>query len=462
MNGQKGNQEPWTLERRAFLKLGAGMGLGTLLLGWANPVKAALIGQSPGMSVTPRGSARNCVMIVLRGGPSHIDTFDIKLGNWTPNKLGVDKISAGYLWPLGIMPKLAQRANRFTLIRSLQHQEVVHERAQYFTETGRRLNPGLRAEIPHIGAVVALESEEKRAANDIFPGFIMFTYGAYTNNGFLSASYAPFMVSNPGYGIQDLMPSDGSAAFDRRRAALRLINEAGNNPLSSSRQSFPIFQDQAEKMMQDPITTTTFLASNDDQARYGNNYFGTSLAVARNVLKANRGTRFIEVDQYGWDNHSDIYSDDEYSLPALCRQLDQGLSTFIDDLAAAPGTTTGKTLLDETFVVVLGEFGRTTGVLNSSRGRDHYPYVFSGLFAGGGIQGGRIIGATDELGEGAKDFGWKYPRPIHLPDVVTTIYSVLGIDWTKVITNTPSNRIYRYADPEAIGDEDSYEIYPLF
>ncbi|MBK7996843.1 MAG: DUF1501 domain-containing protein [Blastocatellia bacterium] len=457
-------KKPWLLERRAFLRLGAGLGLSSLLFGWANPIQAEnLSKQRPiiNTNVTPRSSARNTLLIMLRGGASHIDTFDIKVGSWTPDKLGVGKNSANELWPVGVMPQLAKQANKFSLVRSLQHTEVVHERAEYYVETGRRLNPGLRAEIPHVGAVVALEQEAKRSNTDIFPGFMFFGTGGYTNNGFLSASFSPFILDNPGEGITNLLPQDGLSAFNRRREALKLLNDVNNGETNASRQSFSVFQDQAEKMMRDPMTAPTFVVSEDDKRRYGNNYFGVSIAAARNVFKANRGTRFIEVDQYGWDNHINIYDDRPFSLPALCRQFDMALSALLDDLSNTPGQD-GKTLLDETFIVVTGDFGRTVGQLNTSKGRDHYPYAFSALFAGGGVKGGRIIGSTDDSGAGVLDFGWNKNRPIHLPDIVTTMYSTLGIDWTKTLTNTPSGRVYRYADPAAVGDEDSYEITGLF
>jgi hypothetical protein len=463
MGGRNGSsREPWMLERRAFLKMGFGLG-GLLLFEWADPIKAALAAQQDnGPRVTPRASARNALFIVLRGGPSHIDTFDIKPGAWTPSTLGVAKTKAGFLWPFGVMPRLAERIDSFTLVRSLQHQEVVHERAQYYLETGRRLNPGLRSEIPHIGAVVALEAAQRRSANDIFPGSIMLNFGAYSGNGFLPIEYAPFSAPNTGTGIKDLLPPDGLAAFDRRHASLQLLNEINSGQTDSGRQPLSIFQDMSEKMMRDPITLPTFSVKEEDRKRYGENYFGVSLAMARNILKADRGTRFIEIDQYGWDHHNDIYKERPDGLFQLCRELDQGLSALLDDLASSPGTATGKSLLDETLVVVMGEFGRTVGPLNSSNGRDHYPYVFPGLFAGGGVKGGRIIGSSDDAGNAVLDMGWSQNRPIHLPDLVATIYSVLGIDWTRSLSDTPSGRIFRYTDPEAVGDQENYEITPLF
>jgi uncharacterized protein (DUF1501 family) len=112
--------------------------------------------------------------------------------------------------------------------------------------------------------------------------------------------------------------------------------------------------------------------------------------------------------------------------------------------------------------VVVGEFGRTVGEVSEGDGRNHYPYIFSALMAGGGIKGGNVIGATDKTGGGVDDFGWNIDRPMHMPDLVATIYSALGIDWTKSTTNTPSGRLFRYTDPQLIGDDQSFEISPLF
>lgn len=459
---KRASNEPWVLERRAFLQLGAA-GLTSLLVGWPNPAKAETLSRlATGVrAVTPRNSARNCILVMLRGGPSHVDMFDLKKGRWTPNELGVERLSNGIDWPTGILPRLKNQLNKCSIIRSLQHSEVVHERAEYFVETGRRLNPGLRNEVPHLGAVISLESEAQRTAQDVFPSFMLFNYGfSYSNNGFLSATHAPFNVFYPAYGIPNLDPPDGPESFNRRRAALQFVDGIGNRPTGTASESVSIFQAQAEKMMKDSATKAAFTATASDIERYGDNYFGSSLAVARNVLAANRGTRYIEVDHYGWDHHNLIYSND--NLYGRSLELDMAVSSLLEDLAATPGSASGKTLLDETLVMVMGEFGRTVGDLNPSSGRDHYPYVFSGLFAGGGVKGGRIIGATDDQGGGVQDFGWSVNRPIHMPDLVTTMFSVLGIDWTKTIADTPSGRIYRYSDPEAVGDDASYEISPLF
>jgi hypothetical protein len=462
------------LERRAFLKMAGSFGLGSMVYGWANPSVLAQTRRAAGgwKLADARNSARACVVIFLRGGPSHVDTFDIKTGRWTPEELGVARNAAGYQWPVGLMPGLAERSGMFTVLRSLVHEEGAHERAEYYLETGRRLNPGLRTELPHIGSLIAYDFEQtgRRLPSDTFPGFVVFNLRPYTDNGFLSPRYTPF----GGDGVGALETWGGLSHFDRRRAMLDAVNAANGTPGDPNRQVLPILQEQAEAMMRDPLTQPAFHPdwNGADAARYGGGpwydylgqYFGNSLLVTRNILKANRGTRYIEVNQFGWDHHERIYmrGADPMSFFNLCRALDKALSAFLDDLAALPGVEPGKSLLDETLVIVGGEFGRTVGELNSGAGRDHWQYAFPAIFAGGGVGGGRVLGATDANGAQVKDRGWSQGRDIHMPDLVTTIYSALGMDASQGIYETPSGRIYWYVDPRAVGDSRTFEITPLF
>jgi hypothetical protein len=445
-----------------------------MVYGWANPAVAARArtARRSRTLADARNSARTVVEIFLRGGPSHVDTFDLKAGRWTPDELGVARNAAGSLWPVGLMPRLSERAGSFAVLRSLLHEEGAHERAEYYAETGRRLNPGLRTEIPHIGSLIAYDFEQsgRRPPGETFPGFVVFNLRPYSDNGFLSARYTPFGADAAGV----LDTWGGLDHFDRRRAMLDAVNAANGAVGDPNRQVLPLLQEQAEAMMRDPLTLPTFYPdlNGADAERYGGGpwydylgqYFGNSLLVARNILKANRGTRYIEVNQFGWDHHERIYSrsSDALSFFNLCRALDKALSAFLDDLAAHPGVVPGKSLLDETLVIVRGEFGRTVADLNSGEGRDHWQYAFPALFAGGGVRGGRVIGATDSFGAQVKDIGWSHDRPIHFPDVVTTIYSALGMDSSQGIYETPSGRVYWYVDPRAVGDSESHEIAPLF
>lgn len=190
------------------------------------------------------------------------------------------------------------------------------------------------------------------------------------------------------------------------------------------------------------------------------NITGDACIIARNIVEADAGTRFIFLQQDGWDHHSNIYDIKNHYGRSV--ELDSALASLIEDLATRRRAN-GGTLLDETMVVCMGEFGRTPGEVNGLNGRDHYQYAFTVLFAGGGVKGGQIIGKTDELGGKVVDSGWGVKRSIYMEDIATTIYSALGIDWKKTISGTPSGRDFYYLEPFAakamIGNR---EIAPLF
>lgn len=134
------------------------------------------------------------------------------------------------------------------------------------------------------------------------------------------------------------------------------------------------------------------------------------------------------------------------------------------DLAALPGTRPGASMLDETLIVAQSEFGRTPG-MNPVAGRDHYKGTYSGLYVGGGVRGGRIIGRTDADGSTCLEPGWPYKTQPCMDNTVATIYSALGIDWKKAIRNTPSGREYVYVDTVDLGGSERIhndEIAPLF
>jgi uncharacterized protein (DUF1501 family) len=177
--------------------------------------------------------------------------------------------------------------------------------------------------------------------------------------------------------------------------------------------------------------------------RYGTTGFGNSLIIARNLVAARRGTRFVQVTMGGWDHHANIYNKNANSLYTQMKTFDPAYATLLTDLAAAPGSEAGHTLLDETMVVVIGEFGRTVGALNAQGGRDHFLRM-SMVFAGGGVRGGTLIGETDADGKNAKEFGWAANRDVRPEDVTSTIYSALGIDYTTVRRDDPLNRGFEY------------------
>src|SRR5262249_41167293 len=141
---------------------------------------------------------------------------------------------------------------------------------------------------------------------------------------------------------------------------------------------------------------------------------------------------------FGWDTHQNMF--DRGSTPnmySLCGELDTAVGTLIEDLRASGD-------LDRTLIVMMGEFGRTPGPLNARGGRDHHKNAMCAVMIGGGVRGQTVIGATDRNGEQITDPGWSRQRPIVIEDIAATVYSALGINWTKSLTDTPSGRKFEY------------------
>ncbi|MBL8235194.1 MAG: DUF1501 domain-containing protein, partial [Bryobacterales bacterium] len=200
-------------------------------------------------------------------------------------------------------------------------------------------------------------------------------------------------------------------------------------------------------LMLDPRTAPLFRFDPADRERYGSSATGDACLLARNLVQADAGTQFIFLQQNGWDHHRDIYSKRNHWDHSV--ELDNALGGLLEDLSTRKRPN-GGTLLDETMVVCMGEFGRTPGALTQGlNGRDHYQYAFTVLVAGGGTKGGQIIGKTDELGAKVIDSGWDVKRSIYMEDLATTVYSAMGIDWKKAIQATPSGRAFYYVEPLA-------------
>jgi uncharacterized protein (DUF1501 family) len=203
------------------------------------------------------------------------------------------------------------------------------------------------------------------------------------------------------------------------------------------------FYNNAKAMMYNPAVDEAFKFTTDDQTRYGNSGFGNSCLVARNLVKANLGTRYIQINYGSWDHHDDIYDKaDPSRLHGMCAGLDAGLANLLNDLAAQPGTR-GGSLLDETLIVAMGEFGRTVGQPTGQAGRDHYFQQFA-VMAGGGVIGGKIIGETDATGGAVQTPGWSQNRPTQYEDIAATIYSALGINYMTVRNDDPFGRGFEY------------------
>jgi uncharacterized protein (DUF1501 family) len=251
----------------------------------------------------------------------------------------------------------------------------------------------------------------------------------------------------------NLAPQKGmEETFKRRWERLQQLDGSLRSGQGEVDRSYVDYQDYykgAWAIMSDPRVPEMMTLPDEDKKRYGNSSIGNSLILARNLFKADAGVRFIMASHGGWDHHGNIYKEGTRNHPTLIRELDAAFTSLIKDLDGIPSKDQpGKTLLDETLVIAMSEFGRTPGTISETRkGREHYMQVHCGMFAGGGVRRGAVIGKTDEMGGKIVEFGWSDNRPIYMEDIACTIYSALGIDWTKRIDNTPSGRAFHYVEP---------------
>jgi hypothetical protein len=402
------------------------------------------------------GSARQVLFINIDGGMSQIDTLDAREGKWTPGYFDIRSFPNDLKLPYGLFKNLPDVLDRITVVRSLAAWDAVHGRAQYYIQTGHPLNLALAREVPAIGAVVCHELAKYRKPPDSLPSFIaMNTAGnqaGLINQGFLSAEFGPMSLS-VGSDAPNLAPQKGmEETFQRRWERLQQLDSTlrgGDTGFDRGFADYHEYYRGARAIMSDPRVPEIFRITDDDKKRYGASSIGSSLVLARNLFRADAGTRFIMASHGGWDHHGSIYKENTRNHPVLIRELDLAFTSLIKDLDGTPSKTDpGKTLLDETLVVCMSEFGRTTGALSETReGREHHTQAYSGMLAGGGIKRGAVIGKTDEQGGKIADPGWSANRPIYMEDIACTIYSAAGIDWTKTIKNTPSGRAFHYIEP---------------
>lgn len=410
------------LDRRVFFRhLGAAL-TGSFFLSESKPAKAA-----------PVGKARNVIFVLMSGGPSHVDTFDLKEGAWTLPAM--EPTSYGDIrWPRGLMPVLAEQLGSVALIRGGRAWEAVHGIAQVRVQIGRNPVSSLSVIAPHIGSVV---SRELRDPDAVLPAFVSLNAGSGPTQGYLEPVHAPFLVTPGGTGLGNTTHPAGQNAYGRR---FNLLYELDHDmrekaEIGAEAGKMSAFNDMARKLVYNSDVDRIFNFSMDERTRYGTSGFGNACITARNLLRANLGTRFIQITTGGWDMHAGIYQGNALnpaSATSTGRQFDAALGTLLADLKADGS-------LQETLVIAMGEFGRTVGNLNGQAGRDHF-LTQSIFVAGAGVKGGSVIGATDREGRNVIEPGWSAYREIRAEDIEATIYSALGIDWTKHYDDDPLGR----------------------
>jgi uncharacterized protein (DUF1501 family) len=234
----------------------------------------------------------------------------------------------------------------------------------------------------------------------------------------------------------------GAASQSRFERKFQLLDALDaplrQNPFDPGMAAYSSFYGSAKQMMYNDAIANVFKYSADDEGRYGNTNIGRSLIVARNAVRARNGAVFINTTMGGWDTHQQQF-DTTYSgnMYQLTNQLDRAVGALVEDLKASGD-------FSRTIICMMGEFGRTPGALNARGGRDHHKNAMAAVLLGGGVKGGQIIGDQSPDGATVVTPGWKADRAIYTEDVACTLYSALGIDWTKAITDTPSRRKFEY------------------
>jgi uncharacterized protein (DUF1501 family) len=434
---------------------------------------AAPLNVSAATKVEPRGGADSIIFLNLLGGPSQMDTFDVKEGKWGPEDRDIHTTKFGYQWPRGFFPKLENHLGDLAIVRSMEAWETVHSRGQYYLQTGHAVSPARVHEMPSMGAVIAYESLAQRRETDFLPPFISMNYegttmyGPLVREGCLESSCAPLTLDLKNAKLPFAVNAEDRERFDRR---WKFLNEfdSSRDAASAPRpmREFASFAASAHRMMDNPRMSEILKLDEESRKRYGGTPIGDACLLAKNMVHADAGAKFLMVTHADWDHHSNIYGKPggpKGGLYKLCPELDAALSALLGDLKETRTKDGWHSLLDRTLVVVMGEFGRTPGDLTTMAGREHYAKAMVAAFAGAGVRGGRVIGATDGEAANVVEFGWRHKRPIYMEDVTATIYSVLGIDWSKRLRNTPSGRDFVYVDPaSSLGFLNVSEFSDLF
>jgi len=369
-----------------------------------------------------RSAARSCILLWLDGGPSHLETLDLKpdaplevRGPFQPISTAIAGMQISEL-----LPETAKQADKLAIIRSLTSPLGEHGLANQYLLTGYKPSPVLQ--YPSYGAVVA----HRRREEELLPPYVAIPEPRTGGAGFLGAAAEPFATggdpSKPDFRVRDLdwFPGLDAVRLQRRRDYLRSFDAAQAAVESSNPVGDPAWE-RAYRLVTSRDAKSAFDLSAEPEsirARYGPRMFGQSCLLARRLVE--RGVPFVSVVNTGWDTHEGLvlqlkqgYSGAKVGV-GLIPTFDLGFAALIDDLAQ-------RGLLDETLVIAMGEFGRTPK-LNARGGRDHWPRVFSAVMAGGGVPGGQLIGSSDRVGESPVE------QPISPNDLARTIYTLLGID----------------------------------
>lgn len=372
------------------------------------------------------GTAKRVIYLYMNGGMSHLDSLDPKQGDVA----GPTQKIATSVPGIGLaeyLPRTAKQMHHGALVRSLSSTQGAHEQGNYYMHTSFELRGTINH--PSLGAWL---SHFRGPGNPMLPASVYIgNSSSHPGAGFFSPEHGPLFVNNPENGLRDIEPQKGLTP-DRRTARMelaRLIDEPFRQTFDKHRNvsAHSGAYDGAFRMMasKDIAAFDLTQEKSDTREAYGNDPFGQGCLLARRLIE--RDIRFVEVSLHGWDTHAGNFT----GTPDLCRKLDAGLATLVDDLHQ-------RGLLAETLIVLTTEFGRSPKI-NGALGRDHYPKAFSAALFGGGVRGGAVYGATSPTGEEVTD------DIVTIPDFNATIGYALGLPLKEKVIS-PSKRPFTMAD----------------
>jgi hypothetical protein len=387
---------------------------------------------------------RACILLWMNGGPSQLDTFDLKPGHANGGPFRAIATRVPGIRISEHLPRLATQMDRIALVRSMTSREGEHGQAAFLAHTGYAARGPIQ--YPTLGAQVARQLGRDDAE---LPNFVSiaplrtFSPGAYSS-GFLGPRYAPLLVgeATPGYRPQGAdaaaalqvenlaLPAGTSRAHfeGRLRLAQALQQEFAARTGAAPALSHQTAYDRAVRLMNTAAGRALEVAQEPAALRdaYGRNRFGQGCLLARRLVE--RGVPFVEVTLGGqsgidWDTHRDNFE----RVRTLSGMLDAAWASLLGDLR-------DRGLLATTLVVWMGEFGRTPRI-NGSNGRDHYPNAWTAALAGGGIRGGQVIGRTSADGTTVAQ------RPVPVAEFLATVYQALGVDSSRQHTSNTGRPI---------------------
>lgn len=419
--------------RRDIIRAGAAglLGLGMDRLGALSALAA------PAPRAGGQGKAKSVILIFNGGAPSHIDLWDPKpdapqdiRGIFSPIKTNVPGLHISEL-----LPRMAQRMDKVALIRSVYHEHSSHNAGMYWSTAGRPyridstlINPS-HTDLPCFGTLVGWLAQRDGFSAGVPPYVITpfphcdskayITPGQY--GGCLGPRYDPFVLDDDpnakGFKVRNMGLDAGmtAARFEERMSLLKDLSISSPPIVSPQAAEIDIFNQQAASLLHSGKASAAFDLTKESDAvreRYGRHSWGQSHLLARRLVES--GTRFVSTvngPSITWDTHKDNFN---ALRNRLVPPMEQAYAALLDDLGE-------RGMLDTTLVVWMGEFGRTPKI-NGDAGRDHWPGCYSVLLAGGGIRGGQVIGASDNIG------GHPTERPTTPADIHATVFAALGYD----------------------------------